>query len=82
MHTVSRQMEIGIMANGGYEARVWAAHLPTRTVAFTFPKTGIPFAGGIFRIERVRTATEADEAEFPEPPEGICALCGQPERDQ
>lgn len=66
-------------ANLSYEAMVLSAHLPTRTVAFVFPESGIPFAGGIWRIERVRTVTEADRVAYPYPPEGCCPLCGQEE---
>jgi hypothetical protein len=61
---------------GGYEARVQSAHLPTRTVAFTFPETGIPFQAGMFRIEFVRQASPEDQAAFPIPHEDHCALCG------
>ena len=68
--------------NASYEARVHSANLPTRTIAFTFPKEGVPLAGGVFRIERVRTATAADNKAFPMPPQGRCPLCDQPERDQ
>ncbi len=62
-----------------YEAMVFSAHLPNRTIAFIFPESGVPFAGGIFRIERVRTSTEQDRINFPSPPEGCCPLCGQEE---
>lgn len=63
----------------GYEAMVFSSHLPSRTVTFVFPESGIPFAGGIFRIERVRTMTAEDDAAFPLPPEGKCAVCGHTE---
>jgi hypothetical protein len=62
-----------------YEARVQSAHLPTRTIAFTFPESGAPFCGGMFRIEYLRPTSREDEAAFPSPGDGICALCGQTE---
>jgi hypothetical protein len=65
--------------DNGYEAQVWSANLPNRIIAFIMPERGVPFGGGIFRIQRVRTATEADEKAFPRPPDGICPLCGQAE---
>jgi hypothetical protein len=63
-----------------YEARVLTAHLPMRTVTFIYPESGIPFAGGIFRIERVRTTTAEDEANYPSPPDEVCPCCGRPEQ--
>lgn len=62
-----------------YEALIFTAHLPSRTVTFVYPERGIPFAGGVYRIERVRAATEQDKKDFPEPPEGCCPMCGQKE---
>jgi hypothetical protein len=63
--------------NAAYEARVLSAHLPTQTVTFIFPPEGIPFAAGIFRIERVRQATPADSKRFPVPADGVCPCCGK-----
>jgi hypothetical protein len=62
-----------------YEALVYTAHLPTRTVAFIFPEEGIPFTGGVFRIEYLRPASETDSAAFPTPDDGVCGLCGHVE---
>jgi hypothetical protein len=67
------------MSVATYEARVLGAHLPYHTVAFTFPKAGIPFSAGIFKIEYVRNATDADDSEFPHPPHDKCVMCGRPE---
>jgi len=65
-----------MMPTGTYEARVQCAHLPLRTVAFTFPEKGIPFCSGMFRIEYLRPATPEDQAAFPIPDDEICSLCG------
>lgn len=62
-----------------YEARVLSAHLPTQTVTFIFPPEGIPFAAGIFRIERVRQSSPADDERFPLPPDEACPCCGRTE---
>lgn len=67
------------MNDDSYEAMVFGAHLPHRTIAFIYKDGGPPFAGGIFRIQRVRTVTAEDKAAFHSPPEGICPLCGQEE---
>jgi hypothetical protein len=63
-----------------YEAMVFSAHLPNHCVAFIY-KDGEPrLAGGIYRIERVRTATAADEAAFHTPVSADhCPLCDQAE---
>lgn len=66
-----------------YEAMVYSAYLPNRTVAFIFPESGIPFCTGMFRIEYLRPATEADRAAFPSPnadsEDEICPLCNRVE---
>ena len=75
------------MSNKGssdsYEAMVYSAYLPNRTVAFIFPESGIPFCSGVFRIEYLRPATEADHAAFPSPnadsEDEICPLCNRVE---
>lgn len=49
------------------------AHCPSMTVRFQVPE-GFPLAGGIFRIQRVRSATPEDLARFdhlPDAPETI-----------
>lgn len=60
-----------------YEAIALGAYLPYHTVAFTFPNSGIPFQGGVFRIEYVRPETEADKANFKSPPINRCVMCGK-----
>lgn len=66
-----------------YEAMVFSAYLPNRTVAFIFPESGIPFCGGMFRIEYLRPATDADKADFRVPrlegSDEICPLCNRVE---
>ena len=64
-----------------YEAMVYSANLPTRTIAFIYQDGGPRLAGGIFRIERVRTATEEDKKAFKLPPADCCPLCGQREEE-
>lgn len=73
----------GVPENGAleaFEAMVFSAHLPNRCMAFIY-KDGEPkLAGGIYRIERVRTATEADKASFFTPvANDVCPLCDQVE---
>jgi hypothetical protein len=62
-----------------YEARVYSAYLPNRTISFIMPTSGVPFHAGIFRISWVRAATDADDKAFPLPKDGICPLCNQAE---
>lgn len=62
-----------------YEARVLTANLPLRTITFVYQDRGPPLAGGIFRIERVRMVTKADEKAFALPPAEICPHCGRKE---
>lgn len=65
-----------------FEAMVFSAHLPNRCMAFIY-KDGEPhLAGGIYRITRVRNATDADNAEFVTPvAHDHCPLCDQVEPD-
>lgn len=42
-----------------FECLIHDAHLPSMSIRFQAPE-GFPIAGGIYRIERVRTATDAD----------------------
>lgn len=54
-----------------FECIAYDAHCPSMTVRFRVPQ-GFPFAGGVFRIQRVRTATAEDRAKFghlPDAPE-------------
>jgi hypothetical protein len=54
-----------------FECMAYDAHCPSQTVRFQVPD-GFPLAGGIFRIQRVRTATPEDTASFagrPDAPE-------------
>ena len=46
-----------------FECRAYDAHCPTMTVRFQVPQ-GFPIAGGMYRIERVRTSTPEDEVAF------------------
>lgn len=63
-----------------FEAMVFSAHLPNRCMAFIY-KDGEPrLAGGIYRIERIRTATEEDHRTFHTPvANDRCPLCNQQE---
>ncbi len=60
-----------------YEAMVLTANLPMHTITFIYQDGGPPFAGGIFRITRVRTVTEQDEIDFKGPPDDVCPSCGR-----
>jgi hypothetical protein len=54
-----------------FECMIYDAHCPSMTARFKVPE-GFPLAGGIYRIERVRTVTEEDKASFarfPDPPD-------------
>jgi len=54
-----------------FECLVYDAHLPSMSVRFQAPE-GFPLAGGMYRIERIRTATAEDHKRFErfaEPPE-------------
>ena len=62
-----------------YEARILTANLPLRTITFVYQDGGPRLSGGIFRIERVRTATKADDKAFVMPPDDICPHCGRKE---
>ncbi len=42
-----------------FECLIYDAHLPSMSIRFQAPE-GFPIAGGIYRIERVRTATAED----------------------
>jgi len=66
--------------DSGYEAMILSANLPNHCAAFIY-KDGEPrLAGGIYRITRVRTATEADRKAFSTPAaDGFCPLCDQVE---
>lgn len=63
-----------------YEAMVFSANLPTRTIAFIYRDGGPRLAGGIYRITRVRSATEQDHIDFASPKEGFCPLCDAEEQ--
>lgn len=67
-------------AADSYEAMVFSAHLPNHCIAFIY-KDGEPkLAGGIYRITRVRSATEADNKAFHTPvANDRCPLCDQVE---
>lgn len=67
------------MADDSYEAMVFSAHLPSRTITFVYQDGGPPFAAGIFRIARVRTATAEDREAFKLPRDGRCCVCGRRE---
>jgi hypothetical protein len=69
--------------NDSYEAMVFSANLPTRTIAFTYQDGGPPFCGGIFRITYLRPANAADKEAFKSrvSPD-YCPLCGAWEHDQ
>jgi hypothetical protein len=63
-----------------FEAMVFSAHLPNHCMAFIYKDGDPPLAGGVYRIERVRTATEADSAAFHTPVKNDhCPLCNQVE---
>ena len=63
-----------------FEAMVFSAHLPNRCMAFIYKDGEPPLAGGIYRIQRVRTATETDDAAFFTPvADDRCPLCDQVE---
>ena len=62
-----------------YEAMVFSARLPMRTIAFIYRDGEPKFGGGIYRIVWVRAATAQDKLDFPLPPDGVCPLCGQDE---
>lgn len=54
-----------------FECKAYDAHCPSMTVRFQIPE-GFPLVGGIFRIQRLRAATDADRARFahlPDAPE-------------
>jgi len=54
-----------------FECLIYDADLPSMSVRFQAPE-GFPIAGGIYRIERVRTATAEDRqrwARYALPPE-------------
>lgn len=46
-----------------FECIAYDAHCPSMTVRFRVPE-GFPLAGGVFRIQRARTATAEDRAKF------------------
>ncbi len=59
------------MADPAFECLIYDADLPSMTARFRIPE-GFPFAGGIYEIRRVRTATDGDRARWaklPAPPE-------------
>jgi hypothetical protein len=62
-----------------YEAMVYSAHLPNRTIAFIYQDGGPQLAGGIYRIERVRDVTDADREAFKSPAADVCPLCDREE---
>jgi hypothetical protein len=54
-----------------FECLIYDMHCPSMTIRFRAPE-GFPLAGGVYRIERVRTATPEDYAKWshlPDPPE-------------
>lgn len=64
-----------------YEAMILSAHLPNRCVAFAYVDGEPILAGGVYRITRVRTATEADKKRFTTPAaDDCCPLCNQVEQ--
>lgn len=62
-----------------YEGLIHSANFPTMTIAFTAREGEAAFAGGVYQITRIRTATAADFKTFPKAPVGCCPLCGQEE---
>lgn len=67
------------MSKNACEALIVSANLPNLLVAFQIPNGGLPFCGGIFRIEYLRPATDEDRAKFKELPADKCPLCDQEE---
>lgn len=62
-----------------FECMAYDAHCPSMTMRFQVPE-GFPLAGGIFRVQRVRTATQEDTARFahlPDAPETFHDLPAQ-----
>ena len=56
-----------------FECMAYDAHCPSMTVRFQVPE-GFPVAGGIFSVQRMRTATPEDTARFahlPDAPETL-----------
>lgn len=54
-----------------FECMIYDAHLPSMTARFRIPE-GLPFAGGMYEIRRIRRATPEDVARWahlPEPPD-------------
>lgn len=63
-----------------FEAMVFSAHLANRCMAFIYIDGEPPLGGGVYRIERVRTATEEDKKRFDSPvADDRCPLCNQAE---
>lgn len=56
--------------SAGYECMAYDAHMPSMTARFQVPE-GFPLAGGIYRVERIRSATEADKRAFANRPDPI-----------
>jgi len=54
---------MGAPAPQSFECLIFDAHLPSMTVRFQVPE-GFPIAGGVFRIERIRTSTPEDIEKF------------------
>lgn len=70
---VAKVEEEQAKAPDAFECLAYDAHCPSMTVRFSVPE-GFPLAGGIFRVQRVRTATPEDTARFahlPDAPEAI-----------
>ena len=56
------------MADESFECLICDAHLPSGTVRFYAPRD-FPIAGGMYRIERIRTATDEDRELFANRPD-------------
>jgi hypothetical protein len=64
-----------------FEAMAYDADCPSMTMRFRVRPGEAPLAGGIYRIERIRTATKKDIASFGEYPDPKCYHCGKSDQD-
>lgn len=58
---------LGLSASADFPSLTWTFHVPK----------GSPFSGGIYRIERLRTATDADQRQYNGLPGPECPHCGK-----
>lgn len=68
------------MANS-FEALARSADFPSMTFTFHVRPGEAQVAGGVYRIERIRTATADDRASFGEYPDPVCHHCGKSDQD-